>query len=521
MHNNYYFLHPLSEALAARLKGCVISECFSQSKDELVIRFETTGAPFFIRASLEASFACLSFPESFHRARKNSVDLFPDLIGLRVTGLRQFANERSFAIHFTEDTAVIFKMHGNRANIIVLKNDIPVSLFKNSMAADRALVPDSLDRTIDWTQDAFFQHAGNPAALYFTFGKRVWQYLDTQEFSQQAPPDQWQSVLSVRQLLEKPTFNITLVNELPVLTLLPAENVLYTSTDPLKAANEFYARYTQTLALRQERSTALSALRTKLQAGEGYHAKNSEKLAELTNDNNYRIWADLLMANLHAITPGTERVVLDNFYNNNAPAEIKLKKDLSPQKNAEVFYRKAKNQHIEIRRLQEILQRKEQEIAGLKEQITALSEATNLKAVRTMAGAGNTAVVKSKQEAPLPYHEFTYHGYRIWVGRNAQSNDILTFKHGYKEDLWLHAKDVAGSHVLIKHQAGKKFPKDVIERAAGLAAYNSKRKNETLCPVIVTPRKFVRKRKGDPAGAVVIEREEVMMVEPKLPEQEG
>ena len=106
-----------------------------------------------------------------------------------------------------------------------------------------------------------------------------------------------------------------------------------------------------------------------------------------------------------------------------------------------------------------------------------------------------------------------HNGFRIWVGRNAQDNDVLTFRHSYKEDLWLHAKDVPGSHVLVKFQAGKKFPKDVIERAGQLAAYNSKRKTETLCPVSVTPKKFVRKRKGDPAGMVVVEKEEVILVD--------
>jgi predicted ribosome quality control (RQC) complex YloA/Tae2 family protein len=93
---------------------------------------------------------------------------------------------------------------------------------------------------------------------------------------------------------------------------------------------------------------------------------------------------------------------------------------------------------------------------------------------------------------------------------------VLTLKLSHKDDLWLHAKDVSGSHVIIKYQSGKNFPKDVIERAAQLAAYNSKRKNESLCPVMVTAKKYVRKRKGDPAGAVVVEREEVIMVEPKL-----
>ena len=122
---------------------------------------------------------------------------------------------------------------------------------------------------------------------------------------------------------------------------------------------------------------------------------------------------------------------------------------------------------------------------------------------------------KEKQAPSLPYREVEFNGYKIWIGKNAQSNDTLTLKYGYKEDLWLHAKDVSGSHVLIKHQSGKVFPKDVIERAAQLAAYYSKRKNESLCPVAMTSRKYVRKRKGDPPGAVVVEREEVIMVEPK------
>ena len=122
---------------------------------------------------------------------------------------------------------------------------------------------------------------------------------------------------------------------------------------------------------------------------------------------------------------------------------------------------------------------------------------------------------KGKQISAVPYHEFEYKGFKIWVGKNAVSNDKLTQHYAFKEDLWLHAKDVAGSHVLIKYQAGKPFPKGVIERAAELAAHFSKRKNESLCPVTVTPKKFVRKRKGDPSGAVVVERENVIMVTPR------
>jgi predicted ribosome quality control (RQC) complex YloA/Tae2 family protein len=103
------------------------------------------------------------------------------------------------------------------------------------------------------------------------------------------------------------------------------------------------------------------------------------------------------------------------------------------------------------------------------------------------------------------------------VGKNARNNDLLTQKHTHKEDLWLHAKDVSGSHVVLKHRSGKPFPEDVIEIAAELAAYYSRRKRDSLCPVSYTPKKYVRKPKGAEPGAVVLEREKVLLVQPRNP----
>lgn len=101
------------------------------------------------------------------------------------------------------------------------------------------------------------------------------------------------------------------------------------------------------------------------------------------------------------------------------------------------------------------------------------------------------------------------------IGRNAKNNDLLTQRYTYKDDLWLHARDVTGSHVVVKYKAGKTFPKSVIERAAELAAWYSKRRTDSLCPVIVTPKKYVRKPKGLAEGQVLVEKEDVVLVVPK------
>ena len=114
-----------------------------------------------------------------------------------------------------------------------------------------------------------------------------------------------------------------------------------------------------------------------------------------------------------------------------------------------------------------------------------------------------------------PFKVYTHLDYTIWVGRNSKNNDLLTLKYAQKSDLWLHAKDVPGSHVVIKVQAGKKTPEAVKEYAAGIAAFYPRRKNDTLCPVICTAKKHVRKIKGPPAGAMMVHlEEEVLLVAP-------
>ena len=516
MHNNYYFLRQLTSALEKAIRLSVVSECFSQNKDELVVRFERQESPFFIRASLSPSFSCLSFPENFHRARRNSIDLFEKLIGQRVEGIRQYENERSFAINFSNNISLLFKMHGNRSNVILFKDGIVAEIFKNNIPDDESLRLTDLDRVIDWSYENFVQHHHQPEKLYFTFGKIVWKFLKANNYENRSMQEQWNAILQVRDQLNNPIYAIREAGGKIFFSLLEFGKLIKKFDDPVQAIHEFFIYYTQQDSFAKEKTSLISELKSKLHASESYSDKIRNKLHELEKDNNYKVWADLLMANLHAIPTGTEHVTLPDFYRDDHPTVIKLKRDISPQKNAAIFYRKAKNQHIEITHLQKILSSKEKEKDTLAHQLEEIAAAEDIKNLRKITGSLEIAPEKEKEVASLPYREVEFNGYKIWIGKNAQNNDTLTLKLGYKEDLWLHAKDVAGSHVLIKHQSGKNFPKDVIQRGAELAAYYSKRKNESLCPVSVTPKKYVRKRKGDPPGLVVVEREEVMMVVPSL-----
>jgi predicted ribosome quality control (RQC) complex YloA/Tae2 family protein len=515
VHNNFFFLAQLTERLKPLLTGTIISECFSQNKDELVIRFETHSEPFFLKASLGGGHSHLSFPSTFQRAKKNSIDLFEEVIGYRVMGIRQFLNERSFALLLEENKTLLFQMHGNRSNIIGLEDDKVVNSFRSNVTVTRTITLDQLDRKIDWTYETFVQRIDELPKVYFTFGKLVWLYLDVRGFGEMNTDGKWDLIRQTLDFLRNPSYFIVRIKGTPHLSLLPFPDGEVLKGDEIEVANTFFSLFTRLTGIDQEKNRIVSLLKTRIRGSETYYQKNFEKLAEIEKEHNYKLWADLLMANLHAIRQGTESVSLPDFYQPGHLVDIKLKKDLSPQANAALFYRKGKNQHVEIERIQSSLQTKEREIDELKRRLELAHQLDDLKALRSLF-AELQPEKQGASDAPLPYHEFTHSGFRILVGRNAQQNDELTFRYGYKEDLWLHAKDVSGSHVLIKYQSGKPFPKDVIERAAQIAAYNSKRKTETLCPVIVTTKKWIRKRKGDPPGAVVVEREQVLLVEPKL-----
>jgi predicted ribosome quality control (RQC) complex YloA/Tae2 family protein len=417
--------------------------------------------------------------------------------------------------HYT----LLFKMHGNRSNLALFEGGKLIEIFKSSISEDTKLSLEMLDREIDWSYEHFTQHYQNPQSIYFTFGKSVWKYFKLNQFDRLSPEQQWKEIQNVRENLENPDgFYIQQLDGKIMFSLLDFGRVIKRFKEPVAAVTDFYTYYIQHDAFEREKASALALLRSMLHSNENYMAKTETKLHELQDENSYKVWADLLMANLHDIPAGSTHVTLPNFYQDNRPTQIKLKPDVSAQKNAAIFYKKAKNQQLEIDHLQKLIKNKKQQTLDLANLLRQIEEENDLNDLRKLIGSMGTGEVK-KQVAALPYREVEFNGYKIWIGRNAAANDSLTLKFSYKEDMWLHAKDVAGSHVLLKHQAGKNFPKDVVERAAQLAAYYSKRKNESLCPVIVTPRKFVRKRKGDPAGVVVVEREEVVMVTPMAPER--
>ncbi len=508
MHNNYYFLKQLVPSLKEKLDGAILTKCFSQNKEELIIEFQLkNNSFFFIKAHLKSNFSCLSFPVNYSRAKRNSINLFTSLIGKTVTELNIFSNERAFAITFNK-AQWIFKLYGNQSNIILFSKNKVSELFKNSLKRDNAISPKELDRELDISFENLESNDWNIRQVIPTLDKQSAEVLlhritSAEKSHQKVIFEEFISELN------SPAYYLEEHSKGYKLSLINTDQNLATYTDPIKAVTSFFEKEVRLKALNSVRNQILAGLNGQLTKSRNYVTKLSQKLKELSSGSSNQQKADILMANLHAISKGIKSVELNNFYTDSV-ISIKLNPLQSPQKNAEKYYRKSKNEAKEIAIIKNNIREKEGVIISLETQINELEQCDDIRILSKWKPNQKTSVSKTI----LPYKEFNVDGFKILVGKNAKHNDTLTLHIAKKDDLWLHAKDVSGSHVVIKQIPGKNYPAYIIEKAAQLAAYYSKRKTDSLCPVLYTPKKYVRKKKGTPAGAMFVEKEKVMLVEP-------
>ncbi|MGI4761534.1 MAG: NFACT RNA binding domain-containing protein [Janthinobacterium lividum] len=520
MHTNYYFLRQLAPALTAQLRGYHVASCFSQEKDELVVGLlSESGTEFWLKAQLGAAFPALALPETFHRARQNSVDLLPELLSRTVASAEVWPQDRVLQINFVEDAAsLVFKLYGPRPNAIFRPAPgAPAQLFHQRYTGDADLAP--------LPADAPAPAIGLAGKLPPALADLPARYLREQRGYDPAPAEVKQRLARELQaaLENPPHYYVIYLDGRTRLSLVPLGEILATlpGADPIGALRRFVPLALARRALETERRQLRQLLTRRADEASTSAHLAGQRLHALAHEAGYRHRADLIMANLHAIAPGSAQLEVVDFYTSE-PVVLKLKPLEKPQRTAENLYRKAKNQQIEERQLQTRIDTREAEALQALELLEeleaapALAELRGLRAWRKLHALDpNPELVKAASE--LPFKVFEDHGFTILVGRNAQNNDLLTQKYAHKDDLWLHAKDVSGSHVVIRHRAGQVVPEPVVEHAAQLAGWYSRRQNDSLCPVTVTPKKFVRKPKGALPGQVVVERERVVLVVPGNP----
>jgi len=256
----------------------------------------------------------------------------------------------------------------------------------------------------------------------------------------------------------------------------------------------------------------------------------SATINEAREAETWRLAGELLTANIYRVEKGQDRLTVPNYYDpDGKPVVIELDPALTPAQNAQKYfnrYNKAKNATHQARKQ---LEQTRNEITYLKSIAQSLDMAEGMDDLveiqKELRQAGYLPVSKEKQKPAkkpgkkeklqrLEPLEFTSpDGFKILVGKNNRQNDWLTLKQATPEDIWFHAKDIPGSHVVIRTE-GREVPDATLEMAARLAARYSHAHQSSRVPVDYTLVKHVRKPTGAKPGMVIYDHQRTLYVAP-------
>lgn len=469
-HQHYHFIKQLAADVARKIVGTELTQAFTVSKSELILLFKSKEKTLVLKVVAQFQSGFILYDEYEYVKGSNAQSIFVNVHQQTVTAVVAHQYNRSFEIQFANQHRLIFKCYDALINVVEVLNDEVYDVFRESIQNDWQYDANEFNVTDTTIQEKLNQ-------VPFTFGQFWVDKTEQGDYSLQLQATTNQVVLHTASALE---------------------------------ASSVYARYALgVLAFRQQKISLLASLQGELKRLKQQVKLSEQGIHQLQHDSPFEEIGHIIMANLHAISKGAERVELFDFYRQKN-INIKLKTEIDAAANAAYYYRKAKNKKIELEQMEQKLLSMRTKLAQTELLLQQVSQAQTAKDLRAFKSI-------KKQTSIFPFKKFVVHDFEIWVGKNAQNNDLLTQKFSHKNDLWLHAKDVSGSHTVIKHKAGKAFNAQLITIAAQIAAYYSKHKGNTLAPVTYTLKKFVRKPKGAEPGSVVIDREEVVLVEPKLP----
>lgn len=252
-----------------------------------------------------------------------------------------------------------------------------------------------------------------------------------------------------------------------------------------------------------------------------------KELSECAEREKFKICGDLVNANIYQLEKGMTKCVLDDFYTGEK-REIKLDARLTPSQNAQKYYTEYRKLDTAEKKLTSLIESGTAELVYLDSVLDSLARAETereLSEIRRelveqgyIRGENRKTPERGKLSEPMRFTSSD--GFEILVGKNNRQNDILTLKTAKATDIWLHTKDIAGSHVIIRAN-GQTVPERTILEAAQIAAYHSKGRSGSGVPVDYVPVKFVKKPAGAKPGMVIFTNNRTLYVTPDKDEVEN
>ena len=538
-----------------------IDKVYQPEADELVFNIHTKRGNVKLYASVNPAAARIHFIEN---SLQNPPAPLPfcmllrkHIQGARVTDVAQVGSERIIEISletlnelgFTVSKKLIFEIMGKHSKIVLL--DISsgkiidcikhVSIDVNRV---RQLLPGIIYKYPPAQDKIPFKELlpeGSPSVFLPPEAKAIQRTVGgvSPSFAQEmaASEDPLSFLRSAARIIEEGRFCPVVYSddkgspkEFHIIPLSEYEDVCQKKEfDSLSLCLEYYYAHKQSSnKLHQKASDLERSVSSQLDKLYLKEQRLREDLLKAENSESLRLYGELLTANIHQVRPGDKSTSVINYYDGST-VTIPLDPRLSPSKNAQQYFKKYGKAKTAVKEKQLQLRTNESDIKYLDSVMSYLKNASDVSEIEALRRELEETGYLRKRKIPggfkekkissKPYRYILPGGCEVLVGRNNRENDILTFKTASSRDIWMHTKDIPGSHVIVKTSCEEISDEDLYT-AASIAAYHSKGRESENVPVDYVRVKYVKKPAGAKPGMVIFTNNKTVWVDPKLPKAE-
>jgi len=540
---DFYTLRALAADWDAAFAGATIDEAWTQSPRELSLGLGGGAAT--LRVICDPALTLAFRTSGTGRQRRNTADVLGRVVGRRVSRVRVADRDRHVFLDLTDGSRLQLVLFGSRPNVLWTDAEgIVRAAFLDEDAHLGEPAPAPRPAPEVETPEAFAERWRGGKAVAQAVARAV--PLFTRDLAAEAvrraglDPDAspegadletlFDAVRAYQGVLEDPTPVVYWRGPLAeAFALVPLADVpegwREEPFETVGAAVGVWAK--RSLAQRAYREAYAPLEKALASVARRRRRSADAMLAELDQPSRagrYETWGHLLMALKAAQGPGHESATVDDIVEGRGEVEIPLDPARSAIENAERFYdkaRKTRRARAEAEARWAEVEAAAEAAEGLLARVRATATVAELRELREAEGAAINRVVGQRgDEGPAePFRRIPLlGGFEALVGKHSRGNAYLTTRVASPHDYWLHARGVPGSHVVVK-RAGRStvVPAETLAAAARLAAWFSTAKTQSVVPVTVTERKYVRPIKGGPPGLVRVDREDVLDVVPAAP----
>lgn len=519
--NNYYTIKILSKEIQPIIKCSRFLYTFSAIKNALTICFEKDEHKYELNVvSEKGKIAC--YLQSHNKPPSGQkAFLFSGLNGRKVEALHHTEGERALELTLDDSKTLLISLFGSVANVYIVENGIITESFKQEKkwvgkSISDIFPPFSASDKVPKTAKQQLLHVAPKLPRHFLDELIHYHALDERSFGEiEQVAQEWIHILETQpqpRLLTDHRFTI-----LPF-EILPIEHK-YTFESVNEAIRRSWSIVVNESKLSEQRQEWIGVLQNKVRYLEGLVEKAGQKQVQ---EEQARIWMEYghLLMTQNPTKLGFPFIQLPNYFSDGEEVQIPLKQELTLAENATRYYNRSANakKSVEILILQaKKAQEQLETVKPMLQSLVACFRYADLvqwkkKWESELKSLSNQKISDVEQEG---FSVLTIKGYEVWLGRNAKSNELVVQK-AHKEDIWLHARSVGGSHAILRmNKKREEPPKNVLEAVASLVAWHSQAKGSRLVPVQYTRRKFIRKPKGGAQGLVKVDKEEVLLVKPE------